>query len=180
MRRSPDSPDAAGRRRRVKDPRKPLFGFAGLIVFAALATFLAWYAAPPLWLSLGHGSSGVATVTDCPVNGLHRRCAEFTASDHTFTAHVALLGPDSMDRGERGTLSARMVNEDASTAYAGDSASLYLRWVPSVLLMLLCGLGIAWSTGASRLPQANARWTVRIVSLCAPVLLFAGMLAATY
>lgn len=179
-RRQLDSPTAPSRRRPVKDPRGPFFGLAGLLIFAVLATFLAWYAAAPLWLSLGHGSAGIATVANCPVSGLNRRCADFTAADHSFTARVALLGPESMNRASGVKLDAQMVNEDASTAYAGDDASLYLRWVPSVVLMVLCGFGIAWVTGASRLPLAGARWTARIVSVLAPVLLLAGMLAATY
>jgi hypothetical protein len=177
---SRDRLKAPTRRRPAKDPRGPFFGLAGLLILAALATFLAWYAAAPLWLSLGHGSAGVATVANCPVGGLNRRCADFTAADHSFTARVALLGPESMNRVPGVKLNAQMVNEDASTAYAGDDASLYLRWVPSVVLMVLCGFGIAWVTGASRLPRAGARWTARIMSVLAPVLLLAGMLAATY
>jgi hypothetical protein len=175
-----DSPIAVSRRRGAKNPRRPFFGLAGLLIFALLATFLAWYAAAPLWLSLGHGRAGVATVANCPVGGLNRRCADFTAADHSFTARVALLGPESMNQASGVKLDAQMVNEDASTAYAGDDASLYLRWVPSVLLMVLCGFGIAWATGASRLPQSRARWTARIASVLAPVLLLAGMLAASY
>jgi hypothetical protein len=70
-----------------------------------------------------------------------------------------------------------MVNQHGSTAYAG---SLYLRWMPSVVLLLLCGFGIAWATGASRLPRRAARATAWSISLLAPMLLLIGLMAATY
>jgi hypothetical protein len=169
-----------GPRKKIKSPRKPLIGLAGLLLFAFAAAFLAWYAAAPMWLSIGHSHRGVATLVSCPVHGMHRQCGDFVAADHSFTARVALLGPESMDRAAGTTVNARMVSKSAPTAYAGDATSLYLRWAPSVALMVLCGFGIAWATGASRLARRRARWTARFVSVLGPVLLLAGMLAATY
>jgi hypothetical protein len=175
-----DTPAPPSGGRPPKDPRRPLAGLAGLLIFALLATFLSWFAAGPLWLSVGHGTYGLATVVDCPVDGLSRRCADFAAADRSFTAYVALLGPNSMHAGAGAQVPARMVNKDASTAYAGDTASLYLRWVPSVLLALLCGLGIAWATGVARLPRRRARWVAGLGSLLAPLLLLVGMLVVTF
>lgn len=171
---------ATGGRRPPKHPRKPALGLTGLLFFALVSAFLSWYAAGPIWLSLGHGQPGVATVVSCPVNGLSRRCADFVAEDNAFTARVALLGPVGTRQAVGTRLPAQMVNADASTAYVGDGTSLYRRWGPSVALLVLCGFGIAWATGASRLPRTSARWTARLASLIAPALLLAGMLAATY
>jgi hypothetical protein len=172
--------DTPADRKPPKKPRKPFFGLAGLLIFALLAAFLSWFAAAPLWLSLGHGTNGVATVVDCPVGGMSRRCADFVATDHSFTGYVALLGPNSMNAGPGAQVPAQMVNENASTAYAGDTASLYLRWVPSVLLTLLCGLGIMWSMGVARLPSQRARWALRLGSVVTPLLLLIGILAFAY
>jgi hypothetical protein len=169
----PERPHRSGRRKRT---RHPVVGLASLLIFTFVAAFLAWYAAGPLWLSLGHGKTGTATVVSCPVDGLNRRCADFVASDNSFTTRVALLGPRRAPQfGD--TVSAQMVSRDGSAAYSG---SLYARWVPSVLLLLLCGLGIAWSTGASRLPRRAARVTAWSISLLAPLLLLVGFVAATY
>lgn len=175
-----DTPAPTSNRKPPREPRKPFFGLAGLLIFTLLAAFLSWFAAAPLWLSVGHGTDGVATVVSCPVDGMSRRCADFVAADHSFTGYVALLGPNSMHAGPGAQMPAQMVNENASTAYAGDTASLYLRWVPSVLLTLLCGLGIAWSTGATRLPRRQMRWVLGLGSLVAPLLLLVGMLAFSY
>jgi hypothetical protein len=175
-----DTPVTASRAARVRGPRRPFFGLAGLLIFALLAAFLSWFAAGPLWLSVGHGTSGTAKVVSCPVGGLSRKCADFVAADRSFTAYVALLGPRSMDTKPGALVPARMVSDDASTAYAGDTASLYLRWVPSVILTLLCGFGIFWSTGVRRLPRRRARWVAGVGSLLAPVLLLIGMLAFAF
>ena len=175
-----DTPVTPSRATRVRGPRRPFFGLAGLLIFAMLAAFLSWFAAGPLWLSVGHGTYGTARVVSCPVSGLSRKCADFVAADRSFTAYVALLGPRSMDTKPGALVPARMVSDDASTAYAGDTASLYLRWVPSVILTVLCGFGIFWSTGVRRLPRRRARWVAGVGSLLAPVLLLIGMLAFAF
>ena len=177
----PDTPvPIRVRRKKVKDPRSPAVGLASLLLFAFVATFFAWFSAAPLWLTLGHGRHGVATVANCPVAGIDKRCAEFTATDASFSATVTLLGPASEHVRSGTKLPARMVSDTASTAYAGDADSLYLRWVPGVAIALLCGLGVAWSTGSFRLPSRRGRVVTVLFSLFTPIALIAGMLAVTY
>ncbi len=169
-----------GRRKKIKDPRSPVVGLASLLLFAFIATFFAWFSAAPLWLTLGHGRHGVAVVANCPVDGIDKRCAEFTATDASFSATVTLLGPASQHAPSGTKLAAQMVSDRASTAYAGDTSSLYLRWGPGIAIALLCGLGIAWSTGSFRLPSRRGRIVTVLFSLFTPIALIAGMLAATY
>jgi hypothetical protein len=168
------------KRKKIKNPRSAAVGLTALLIFAFVATFFAWFSAGPLWLTLGHGHPGVATVSDCPVAGIDKRCADFTAVNNTFTARVTLLGPASVHARSGATLPARMVSEHNSTAYSGDAASLYLRWVPGLVIVLLCGLAIAWSTGALRLPDRRAKTIAFVASLLAPVALMVGMLAVTW
>lgn len=179
--RPPSAPSAtATNQHRGKDPRSPVAGLLGLLLFAFLAAFLAWFSAYPLWLSLGHGRTGTAIVTRCPVAGPDKRCADFEAADNSFTAHVTLIGPDGMHAVSGIRVAARVVSPDGSIAYAGDEPGLFLRWVPSLVLLLLCGFGIAWATGAGRLPTRRTRWLARLGSLAVPVLLLVGMLAVTW
>jgi hypothetical protein len=168
---------AARRRvRRSRLTRHPLAGLTALVLLGLLATFFAWFSAEPLWLSLGHGTQGSATVDTCPVHGIAKRCADFTADGDAFVAvKVTLLGAGPVAPGR--TVPARMVSATGSAAYTGSSAP---RWVPSLLAVLLCGFGIAWLTGAYRLPGRRARLSALGLSLAGPLLLTAGMLAATW
>jgi hypothetical protein len=168
------------RRRGPRPTRNPVVGLVAMLVFAFAAAFFAWDSASPIWLALGHERSGVATVANCPVHGLAERCAEFTANDRSFTATVRLAGPASADASTGQHLAAEMVSRSGNVAYAGDQRSLYLGWVPGVLLLLLCGLGIAWATGARRLAGRRARILAVLGSFAGPLLLLVGMLAATW
>ena len=181
----PARPSRAGRRpqtqtpQRVRPPRAtrhPLAGLVALVLLGLLATFFAWFSAEPLWLSLGHGVRGTATVATCRVHGIAKPCADFTADGGAFVAtQVTLLGTGPVPAG--GKVPARMVSATASAAYTGGLAP---RWVPSLLAVLLCGFGIAWLTGAYRLPDRRARLVALALSLAGPLLLTAGMLAATW
>jgi hypothetical protein len=156
--------------------RRPALGLAALLLLALLATFFAWSSAEPLWLSLGHGTPGTATVADCRVRGIPQRCADFAAADGSFLAErVALLGTGPLPPGT--TVPARMVSATGTAAYAGSALP---RWVPDLLGVLLCGLGIAWLTGAYRLPGVRARLAALALSLAGPILLTVGLLAATW
>ena len=42
-----------------------------------------------------------------------------------------------------------MLGDQADRAFATDSAGLHLRWGVGLFLVLLCGLAIAWLTGAT-------------------------------
>src|SRR5256714_5273236 len=165
----------APRKRKTRVPRHPLPGLVALVLLALLAAFFAWFSAEPLWLSLGHGTAGVAKVGTCETHGITRRCVDFTAERDGFVAgKVTLLGTGPVQPG--GTIQARMVSATGSAAYAGSSA---WRWLPSLVGVLACGFGIAWLTGAYRLP-GRRRLTGLALSLAGPLALTAGMLAVTW
>ncbi|GFJ91192.1 hypothetical protein Prum_048340 [Phytohabitans rumicis] len=165
-----------------KPPRRPATGLIALLVFGLLATFFAWVSAEPLWLAVGHGKTGTATVTECTGAGVGQRClGEFTATSGAFTAErVRLLGVgEQRDAGT--TVAARMVAADSARAYVDAATSvLHLRWGLGMALVLLCGAGIAWSTGALRLETRRARRQAAALSVAAPVLVAVAFLAATF
>jgi hypothetical protein len=175
-----DTPLPTVRPRKAKDPRSPAVGLVALLVFAFVATFFAWFSAGPLWLSLGHSHVGKATVADCPVAGINKRCGEFVASDNAFTAQVTLLGPTAEAASKGTTIRAEMVSKSSTIAYAGDPSSLYLRWISGLTIVLLCGFGIAWSTGAFRLGGRRARAVAFLASVGGPILITVGMLAVAW
>jgi hypothetical protein len=163
--------------RHRKARRRPAFGLPALLIFALAAAFFAWVSATPLLLTAGHGKRGVATVATCSVHGIDRSCAEFVAADRSFSAAVTLLGPASTHASAGQKLDAQMVSRDSSLAYAGNSTDLLLHWIPGVVLLVLCGFGIAWATGALRLVGGRIRSLALLGSFGGPILLFAGMLA---
>ncbi|NUT34516.1 MAG: hypothetical protein HOV79_15730 [Hamadaea sp.] len=160
-------------------------GLVGLVVFALLAAFFAWVAAEPLWLAVGHGDTGKATAVQCVGSGVSQRCVgDFVSDAGVVVERVALLGVDQTDlaRGGPGVeLTARMAGSGSDQAYVGAALrGLHLRWAVGVALALLCGLGIALSTGAIRFGDRKARRAAIATSLAAPVLLLVGFLAASY
>ena len=165
-----------------KPPRRPATGLIALLVFALLATFFAWVSAEPLWLAVGHGDKGTATVTECTGNGVSQRClGEFTAAGGAFTAErVRLLGVGDQD-GAGTTVAAKMVGSDSGRAYV-DAASgvLHMRWGLGMALVVLCGLGIVWATGALRLEDSRSRRRAALAGLAAPLLVAIAFLAATF
>jgi hypothetical protein len=165
-------------RTRTRRPRSAAAGLSWLIVLGLLATFFGWFSAEPLWLSLGHGVPGTATVVTCSIHGISGRCADFTPTSGAFPAtHVTLLGLGRAADGQQ--VAARMVSPRGWEAYAGDPSSLYLRWIPGLTVVLLCGLGIARGTGASRLPGRRRRVAV-LASVAGPLLLAGGLFAAAW
>jgi hypothetical protein len=170
-------PVAAGRVH-PRRPRSPAAGLTWLVALGLLAAFFGWFSAEPLWLSLGHGVPGTATVVSCSVHGIDGRCADFTPASGAFPAtRVTLLGLGRVATGQQ--VAARMVSPRGWQAYGGDPAGLYLRWIPGLLVVLLCGLGIAWGTGAARLPGRHRTIAV-LASLAGPILLAAGLFAAAW
>jgi hypothetical protein len=171
-----------------KAPRRPASGLAILLVLALLGAFFAWVTAEPLWLAVGHGDRGTATVTRCTGGGVGQRCVgEFTAAGGAFTTEeVSLLGVGGDDRRSGATVPARMVSAEHAEsgplprAYVGDMVGLHLRWGIGLVLILLCGVGIAWATGALRLADRRSRRRAVLASLAAPLLLMIGFLAATW
>lgn len=163
-------------RLRNRSQRSPAAGLAWLVVLGLLAAFFGWFSAEPLWLSLGHGVPGTATVVDCSIHGISGRCADFTPASGAFpVTRVTLLGLGRVAAGQQ--VAARMVSPRGWQAYAGDPSSLYLRWIPGLVVVLLCGLGIAWGTGVSRLPRRRRMFAL-LASLAGPLLLAAGLFVA--
>ena len=161
-------------------PASPL-GLTGLLIFALLAAFFAWVTAEPLWLAVGHGRSGTASAIECSGHGIGRRCVgDFTPDTGTGVERVALLGVDPAGLTPKTRLAARMVGTDSGQVYTGAALhGLPLRWVVGLILALLCGAGIALTTGALRF-RGRIRLAALTASLAAPLLLLLGFLAATY
>jgi hypothetical protein len=171
----------ARRRPYPPGPRRPVLGLLALIVFGLLAAFFAWVTAEPLWLAVGHGTRGTATVIHCGGHGLAQRCqARFSAAGDGFTAvRVDLIGAPTRRLADGAQVAARMVSPKGRLAYAGDATGLALRWVLGLVSLLLCTVAIALATGARRLPSRRARWYALGGSVAGPLLLLAGMLAVT-
>jgi hypothetical protein len=158
--------------------RSPAAGLASLVALGLLAAFFGWFSAEPLWLSLGHGVPGRATVVACSVHGIDGRCADFVPDSGAYPpTRVTLLGRGDVPAGRQVT--ARMVSQRGWQAYAGDRVGLYLRWIPGLALVLLCGIGIAWGTGATRLPGRRRPIAVA-ASIAGPILLAAGLFVAAW
>ncbi|MEU4687378.1 hypothetical protein [Actinoplanes sp. NPDC023714] len=171
-------------RRRVQPRRtSPAGPLAALVTLSLLAAFFAWVSAEPFWLAVGHGDDGRATTTQCRGEGLTQRCAgDFTTDDGRFTvSHVTLLGISGDGRATGAITPARMVSAGSGQAYAGPAGTLMnLRWILGFALVLICGYGIAQSTGAHRLETGMKRRRAVLLSFTAPILLQLGFLAAAF
>jgi hypothetical protein len=167
---------------RHKGPRRPGPALALLVLLGLLATFFAWVSVEPLWLAVGHGDRGTATVTACRGSGVGRRCiGEFISADGQLRVNgVAMLGMPAGERRPGATAPALIVSADSRTAYSGDRLTLHLRWISGLSLALACGLGIALATGATRLDGRRARAGAVAISLSAPLLMALGFLAAAF
>ena len=175
--RTATSPVARGAARRRRGTRRPASGLSMLLLLALLAGFFAWTTAEPLWLAVGHARAGTATVTGCEGNGVLRRCvASFAGPGYTVRG-VTLVGAA---KAQGTSVAAQMVRRGGRIAYAGTAEALRVRWAVGLGLVVLCGVLIAWLTGALRLPTRRGRVTAVVVSLAAPLLLLAGMLVGTY
>lgn len=183
FRRSPS--DLARRRasRPPKPPRHPVVGLAGSLAFALAASFFAWVSAQPMWLAFGHGAQGVAAVSTCTGSGLGRQCrGTFTASDGSYAAWDVRLAdvPDGA-RKPGARVPARMVGSNSGIAYVGSGTSLlHLRWSLGLTLVLLCGAGVGWASGALRLPHRWSRRAAVLVSLAGPLLIAAAFLLVAH
>lgn len=165
--------------RRTRDPRRPVVALPTLVVLAMLAAFFGWVSAEPLRLALGHPHHGTATVTHCTGSGITERCVGDVTAPGFAAEGVALRGLAHHERGAGVRVPVLMASPTSGRAYVGVDVSpgLHLRWAVGLLLTLLCGLGIAWSTGARRLPTPRARRTALILSLAAPLALAATFLS---
>jgi hypothetical protein len=162
------------------EQRRPAAGLTGLLVLALLAAFFGWVSADPFWLAVGHAETGTAIVTRCAGSGLGARCVgTFTAPDfHRDRVALSALPPGAHHKGVR--LPARMVSAGGRIAYAGNPTALHLRWLLGMALVVLCGFGIGWVTGAGRLADHRARVAGYAASVAAPLLLLIGMLIVSW
>jgi hypothetical protein len=143
-----------------------------VIFFALLSAFFSWVLAEPLWLAVGHGSTGTATVSKCVGSGISQRC--LGELDGT---RVTLLGVTQEDSTTGSRIEVRRVGEHSNRAYAG---SLFLRWFAGLLMVFACGAGIAVVTGVHRMRDRRDRLAALGTSLAAPLLVTVGFLAASY
>jgi hypothetical protein len=167
-------------RRATRKPRSPVLGLAALLLLSLLAGFFGWVSADPFWLAVGHARPGTATVTTCAGTGLQARCVGTFAGSSFSRDRVAVsaLPPEAQRPGV--TVAARMVSAQGRIAYAGRPAALHVRWILGMALVLLCGLGIGWATGAGRLASRRARLIGYVMSVAGPLVLFAGVLAVSW
>jgi hypothetical protein len=162
--------------RRRKPPRGPWLGLPCLVVLTLAAAFLAWVSAEPFWLAVGHGHVGTATALAPAAAGGCR--ASFTASGGTFhVSKVDLAGTRVCTEGT--TMVARMVSDRSAHAYVTTRSGLRLRWTVGFGLVLLCGLGIMWSSGALRL-RGWRRTTSVGLSFAGPVAIALFLVAVAY
>lgn len=166
--------------RAQRSPRRLAVALPLMLVLGLLAAFFSWVSSEPLWLAVGHGTAGTATVTRCIGDGISQRCrGEFVARDAAFTAaDITLMGGADTTAGQ--TLNARMVGANSHRAYAGGLGTMHLRWLIGLVLVLLCGLGIVLTSGALRLPDRGERLAAIGTSFGAPLLIAVGFLAATF
>ncbi|WP_117210815.1 hypothetical protein [Allorhizocola rhizosphaerae] len=161
----------------ARRPRSLAFALPFIILFGLLSAFFSWVSAEPLWLAVGHGTSGTATVTRCVGEGMTRRClGDFTAREFAVTG-ISVLG--LVDATPGTTARAHMVSERSQRAYAG-GGGFVLRWLPGLTLVMLCGLAIAMVTGVRWLTDRRERWAAFGVSMAGPFLVTVGFLAASF
>lgn len=172
-------------RRRVRRPAyppDPLPGLAALVALSLAAAFFAWVSAAPLWLAVGHATSGRVVIDDCTGGGLTQRCrGNFVATTDRWVAHGVTVSGVPRERATPGSLvPARMTGPDARTAYADGGAKAHLRWLLGLLAVAGCGAGIARWTGATRLADRRARRWAVAASAAGPLLITAGFLIAAW
>jgi hypothetical protein len=165
-----------------KPPPPPAVGLTGLVLLALLAGFFAWVGAEPLWLALGHGHHGVATVAECSGSGLDRHCrGDFTADGAFAVLDVRLADVAAEHRAGGTELTARMVGPTARQAYVGAGTGLlHLRWLLSLAMVLGCGAGVTWVTGARRIPDRRSRRRATLACFAGPLALAAGLVVVAF
>ncbi|MFI6264590.1 hypothetical protein [Micromonospora sp. NPDC051006] len=177
--------DGRVRRRRTRaaiHPPDPLRGLAVLLALSLLAAFFAWVSAGPLWVAVGHSTSGTVVIGDCTGGGLTQRCRGiFAAEAGRFVAHGVRVSGVPAERTATGTtLPARMTGPHGGTAYVDTGIARHLRWVLGLLAVAGCGAGIARWTGSTMLTGRRARrWAIG-VSFAGPGLIALGFLVAAW
>ncbi|WP_433214520.1 hypothetical protein ACQP00_04100 [Dactylosporangium sp. CS-047395] len=173
-----NAPQRRVRQRRVRPARGPAAGLSAMLLIALLAGFFAWTSAEPFWLDMGHREPGTAKITSCKGTGVLRRClAEFTRPG----AAEPVMGTRLMglDEPPGATVAAEMV-PGGRIAYAGNPTGLRVRWAAGLGLIVLCGVLLAWLTGAWRFARLRDRLTAWTLTAAAPLVLSAAIVAAAY
>ncbi|MDM4722398.1 hypothetical protein QTQ03_23450 [Micromonospora sp. WMMA1363] len=168
--------------RRPAHPPDPLPSLVALVALSLVAAFFAWVSAAPLWLAVGHGTTGQVVIDDCTGGGLTQRCrGNFVASTDRWVAHGVVVTGVPRELTTSGSLvPARMTGPDAGTAYAGTGAGGHLRWLLGLLAVAGCGAGIAHWTGATRLADRRARRWAIAASAAGPLLITVGFLVTAW
>ncbi|MER7457210.1 hypothetical protein [Micromonospora sp. NPDC126480] len=170
------------RARKPAHPPDPLPGLAALVSLSLLAAFFAWVSAAPLWLAVGHSTSGRVVIDDCTGGGLTQRCrGNFVATGDRWVAHGVAVSGVARELATPGSVvPARVTGRDASTAYADTGASGHLRWLLGLLAVAGCGAGIARWSGATRLREPRLRRWAVAASAVGPLLITVGFLTAAW
>jgi hypothetical protein len=163
-----------------KEPRSAKVALPMVVVLALIAAFIAWVSAEPFWLSVGHDIEGTVTVNECEAAGFAPRCeGEFVPEQGSVKLPGVRITGDAQAKQSGETIAAQAVSLSSGTVYVGDQLGLVLRWGIGLVLLLVCGLCIAWVTGAWRW-HGRARTVTVLVSLAGPVLLWFGALAFSW
>ncbi|MER7283537.1 hypothetical protein ABT369_54865 [Dactylosporangium sp. NPDC000244] len=171
------APQRRARQRRVRPARGPVAGLTAMLVVALLTGFFAWTSAEPFWLDMGHRVRGTAEITSCKGTGVLRRClAEFTRPGAEAVDGTRLMGLDE----PTGSSVAAVMVPGGRVAYAGNPSGLRVRWATGFGLVLLCGLLLAWLTGAWRFARLRDRLTAWTLTMTAPIVLAAAIVLAAY
>lgn len=151
------------------------------MVLALVAAFFAWVTAEPALVAMGHARSGTATVATCVGSGIQRRChASFQDDSGQLVAvRIPLVGTRPGEAKPGTTVPARMAGDSGRVAYSTHSG-LRALWGTGLTMLVLCGLALIWSGGATRLPNRRFRAIGVLVSLAAPLAMLAGMLVAAW
>ncbi|WP_432985589.1 hypothetical protein [Dactylosporangium sp. CA-233914] len=171
------APQRPSRVRRSRPPRGPAAGLSAMLIIALLSGFFAWTSAEPFWLDMGHRVRGTAEITSCKGEGVLRRCvAEFTRPGADPVDGARVVG---LDEAPGTSVAAEMV-PGGRIAYAGNASGLRVRWAAGLGLIALCGIVLAWLTGAWRFARLRDRLAAWSLTAAAPLVLSAAIVLAAY
>lgn len=171
----------SARRSRVQDRsrtagRRPLVGLVALVILTLGGAFFGWVSADPLWLSVGSGSQGTVTVTDCVNRGAGQTCIGNFKSTSFSARDITISGlPPSLQKGNQ---PARMLSDNHTWAYAGSVRGLQLRWGIGLILTLVLGFLAAIASGAKYLrPFGRGKvFMARVLAFAGPVVAFFALI----
>ncbi|WP_344312047.1 hypothetical protein [Fodinicola feengrottensis] len=164
--------------RRRTAGRRPLFGLVALVILTFGGAFFGWVSADPFWLSVGRGSQGTVTVTDCMSRGVGQTCIGNYKSPGYTARDITIAGlPPSQ---QKGVQPARMLSAKHAWAYTTSNRGLQMRWGIGAFFALLLGFLAASGTGAKYLRPFGRRrvFAARVLAFAGPVLAFFALIFA--